>query len=224
MTHRFTLQRVALDAAHHLELDGATISIVYVADGNLTIHAGERTRSVAGDEAVLLRDAATVRAASAAAALALWRLSRAGETAATPVPSLGASPGIDPDAIVAEELSLTRGGRYVVRCDRVDFPLGGIAYTHVHRGPGIRYLLRGELLVRTGDRQLRIAPGGGWFESGPEPVFAAASETELTSFVRVMVLPEEVLGTSSIRYVDPADADKPKTQRYRVFIDEVVSV
>ncbi len=56
-------------------------------------------------------------------------------------------------------------------------------------------------------------------ESGPEPVFAAASETEATAFVRVMLLPREWEGRRTIRYVDPADEDKPKLQRPTVFFD-----
>ena len=45
-------------------------------------------------------------------------------------------------------------GDWVVRCDRVDFPPGGVAYRHVHPGPGIRRLLRGELTIdRDGERR-----------------------------------------------------------------------
>ena len=52
-----------------------------------------------------------------------------------------------------------------MRCDRIDFPPGGIAYTHTHPGPGIRYLLHGELdihteghiaLLRAGRRLVRV--------------------------------------------------------------------
>ena len=47
----------------------------------------------------------------------------------------------------------------------------------------------------------------------PIPVFAAASETEPTAFVRVLLLPREWEGKRTIRYVDPADEEKPKLQR-----------
>src|SRR5207244_472137 len=33
-------------------------------------------------------------------------------------------------------LTLDPRGAYLMRCDRVDFPPGGIAYTHTHQGPG----------------------------------------------------------------------------------------
>ena len=47
---------------------------------------------------------------------------------------------------------------------------------------------------------------------------------EETAFVRVMLLPPEWAGRRTISYVDPADADKPKTQRATVFLDEPLSL
>ena len=38
------------------------------------------------------------------------------------------------------ELTERPAGDWLVRCDRVDFPPGGIAYTHTHPGPGLRVL------------------------------------------------------------------------------------
>ena len=47
----------------------------------------------------------------------------------------------------------------VLRCDRVDFPPGGVAYRHVHPGPGIRRILYGELTIDRGDGdRARTAP------------------------------------------------------------------
>jgi quercetin dioxygenase-like cupin family protein len=106
-----------------------------------------------------------------------------------------------------------------MRCDRVDFPPGGVAYTHTHQGPGIRVLLHGRFRVHTGGHTLEIAPGDPWFESGPDPVYAEASRDDPTSFIRVMVLPLTLLGKSSIRYVNPEDQARPKTQTYTVFVD-----
>jgi len=50
-------------------------------------------------------------------------------------------------------------------------------------------------------------------------VYAAASKSEETAFVRVLLLPAEWEGTRTIRYVDPADEDKPKLQRSTVFLE-----
>jgi hypothetical protein len=107
----------------------------------------------------------------------------------------------------------------LVRCDRVDFPAGGIAYTHTHPGPGIRCLLFGSIRIESGGESHEYGPFEPWFESGPEPVFAAASEREPSAFVRVMVLPREWEGKRTIRYVDPADDEKPKLQRATIFLE-----
>ena len=111
-------------------------------------------------------------------------------------------------------------GDWLVRCDRVDFPPGGIAYRHTHPGPGIRCLLHGSIRIESGGETHAYGPFEPWFESGPEPVLATASATEDTAFVRVMLLPSEWAGKRTIRYVDPADEEKPKLQRATVFFDE----
>jgi quercetin dioxygenase-like cupin family protein len=123
-----------------------------------------------------------------------------------------------------EPLELDSGEEWLMRCDRVDFPPGGVAYLHTHQGPGIRCLLNGQLTVETGGRSIVVRPFETWFESGPEPVYAAASDSVPTAFVRVMVLPRRLLGQSSIRYVNPEDADKPKPQRYTVFVDQPIEL
>jgi len=125
---------------------------------------------------------------------------------------------------LAETISLDPGAEYLMRCDRVDFPAGGIAYLHTHQGPGIRCLLHGHISVETEGRVLQIEPFEAWFEAGPAPVLARASKTAETAFVRVMVLPRTLLGESSIRYVLPEDRDKPKRQRYTVFQDIPISL
>lgn len=127
-----------------------------------------------------------------------------------------------PEAMLSAELELSDREQRLIRCDRVDFPPGGVAYLHTHQGPGIRVLLHGEIRVETNGRSHSFGPLEAWFEPGPEPVFAAASETEPTAFVRCMVLPERLRGQSSIRYVRAEDAGKRKPQRYTVFVDHPV--
>lgn len=112
------------------------------------------------------------------------------------------------------------GHGWLVRCDRVDFPPGGVAYLHTHPGPGIRVLLKGRIRIESGGETDEYGPLEQWFESGPEPVYAVASETEETAFVRVMLVPTELEGQRTIRYVDPADEDKPKLQRARIYFEE----
>ena len=127
---------------------------------------------------------------------------------------------VDGPALVWELAGDPRPGDWLLRCDRVDFPPGGIAYRHVHPGPGIRRILHGELTIdRDGDTHTYRA-GDSWLEGADDPVLAAASATEDTAFVRVLLLPAEWAGKRTIRYLDPADEDKPKLQRATVFLEE----
>jgi hypothetical protein len=107
----------------------------------------------------------------------------------------------------------------LLRGDSVAFPPGGCALTHTHQGPGIRCLIEGAIRIDTHGRSTSYGPGGAWFESGPEPVFAQAAADRASRFIRVMVLPRALIGQSSIRYVNPEDAGKPKSQQYAVFVD-----
>jgi quercetin dioxygenase-like cupin family protein len=113
------------------------------------------------------------------------------------------------------------GPRHIVRCDRVDFPPGGIAYRHVHPGAGIRRILHGELTIDRGDGEPRTyRMGESWYEAAEDPVLATASATENTAFVRVLLLPAAWAGRRTIRYLDTADEVKPKLQRATVLLEE----
>jgi quercetin dioxygenase-like cupin family protein len=125
---------------------------------------------------------------------------------------------VEGDAIVWE-IDERPQGDWLVRCDRVDFPPGGVAYTHTHPGPGLRVLLKGRIRIETQGATHEYGPFESWYETGPDPVYAAASATEETAFVRVLLLPAEWEGRRTIRYVDPADEDKPKLQRARVYFE-----
>lgn len=125
-------------------------------------------------------------------------------------------------ALLSAEVDLDPAVRWLMRCDRIDFPPGGVAYTHTHPGPGIRCLLHGSIRIETRGSSHGYGPLEAWFESGPEPVLAAASEAEETAFVRVLLLPAEWEGKRTIRYVDPADAERPKTQRATVYLESPV--
>lgn len=119
--------------------------------------------------------------------------------------------------------SVDTDGERLIRLDTVSFPPGGVAYLHVHQGPGIRVLLEGEIRVDTDGQSHAYGPLEAWFEAGPVPVFAAASDSVPTAFVRCMVLPAELKGKRSLRYLRDEDAEKPKLQEYRIFVDEPLS-
>jgi len=126
------------------------------------------------------------------------------------------------DAMLAADVELDPGVEWLMRLDRVDFPPGGIAYRHTHPGPGIRCLLFGSIRIESGGDTHEYGPFEPWFESGPEPVLATASTTEPSAFVRAMLLPREWQGKRTIRYVDPADEERPKLQRATVFAEQPV--
>lgn len=194
------------------------VRVLYVREGDARVRAGSQAAGLGADSAWHGKEAVTVVAGSAGATLLRWEIGAPHEEPVTP-----AGPGIVSTLLLAHDIEVGDLRGCLVRCDRVDFPPGGIAYTHVHRGPGIRCLLAGGLRVEVNGSAHDVRPGEAWFEAGPDPVLATASASEPAAFVRVMVLPRELLGQSSIRYVKPEDADKPKPQRYRVFVDEPIS-
>ena len=129
---------------------------------------------------------------------------------------------IDGHALVWELAGDPGPGEWILRCDRVDFPPGGVAYRHVHPGPGIRRLLHGELTIESPDGTHTYRAGESWLEGADHPVLATASSTEDTAFVRVLLLPAEWAGKRTIRYLDPADEEKPKLQRATILLEQPV--
>ena len=184
--------------------------VVYVRDGDAILRAAGQATGMSANSAWHGRDELVVTAGAAGATLLRWELVAGAGAVSAPT--------------LAHAVELGDSGGYLMRCDRVDFPPGGIAYTHVHRGPGIRCLLTGTIRVEVNGTGHDVAPGEAWFEAGPDPVLALASKSAPTAFARVMILPLELRGKSSIRYVKPEDADKPKLQTYRIFCDEPVEL
>ena len=113
-------------------------------------------------------------------------------------------------------------GELLMRGDSVAFPPGGCAYLHTHQGPGIRCLIDGGIRIDTHGRSTSYGPGGAWFESGPEPVFAQGAD-RATRFVRVMILPRALMGKSSIAYVNEEDKARPKSQQYKIYVDAPIA-
>lgn len=126
--------------------------------------------------------------------------------------------------MLSAKVDLSGSDRWLMRCDRIDFPPGGIAYLHTHPGPGIRCQLFGELTVTSAGHTGTYSALEPWFEAGPDPVYAEASPSESGAFVRVLVLPVEWAGKRTIRYVDPEDENKPKLQKATVYLEEEVLV
>jgi hypothetical protein len=114
-------------------------------------------------------------------------------------------------------------GDLLLRGDSVAFPPGGCAFLHRHQGPGIRCLLDGGIRIDTHGASTSYGPGGAWYETGPDPVFAQAASDRATRFIRMMILPRTLLGKSSIEYLNPDDKERPKSQSYKGFADAPIS-
>jgi hypothetical protein len=99
-----------------------------------------------------------------------------------------------------------------------------VAYRHTHPGPGIRYLLHGSIRIESAGVEIDYHAGEAWFEDAANPVLATASASDDTAFVRVLLLPREWAGKRTIRYVDPADDDRPKLQRAAILLEQPIEL
>jgi hypothetical protein len=133
-------------------------------------------------------------------------------------------PGVASRHKIAAPLAPLPRGDLLWRGDTVGFPPGGCAYLHRHQGPGIRCLIEGGIRIDTHGRSTSYGPGGAWFESGTDPVFAQAAADRPSRFVRVMILPRSLMGKSSIEYLNEEDKGKPRSQQYRIFVDTAITL
>ncbi|MGC2125919.1 MAG: hypothetical protein WA652_23995, partial [Xanthobacteraceae bacterium] len=145
-----------------------------------------------------------------------WELASAGGGAAA------GRGGVSREKLTAQ-LETLPTGPLLLRGDSVAFPAGGCAYLHRHQGPGIRCLIDGAIRIDTHGRSTSYGPGGAWYETGPDGVFAQAANRP-TRFIRVMVLPLAYLGKSSVQYLNEEDKAKPKSQAYKIFSDMPLTV
>ena len=188
--------------------------MVFVVHGSVTI----ADRELRDGEAWSGEEAIALKAGRGGACLWRWELadSAVGGGAL-------AGPGIVSREKLAAQLETLPKGRLLLRGDSVAFPPGGCAYLHRHQGPGIRCLLDGGIRIDTHGRSTSYGPGGAWYESGPDPVFAQAADRP-TRFIRVMILPIAYVGKSSVAYLNEEDKAKPKSQQYKIFADLPLTV
>ena len=198
------------------ELPAGTRAI-YVSGGTATLRGGGVAAALASNTAWCGPAPVRLKAGPEGARLLRWELSAGPE-----LPLAGA--GVRSAMRLAGTPIVEPGEAYLLRCDRVDFPPGGVALLHTHQGSGTRCLGSGRIRIETGGHAFDVEPGGAWFENGPDPVFARTWDDGPSPFVRGMILPRRLLGQSSIGYVNPADRDKPKNQRYQVFLDEPIDL
>ena len=102
--------------------------IIYLVAGEIDIAAAGKSSTHGENSAWFGTGACVVRASADGARLWRWELvPRAAEGRA--------DYSTDPNQKASHAVSLEPEEEYLMRCDRVDFPPGGIAYTHTHAGP-----------------------------------------------------------------------------------------
>ena len=213
MPYEMRLFEDALFGDEEVRFEDPAPRAIYVSAGSISVDGED----VALDGGFVLTDAALLCAGADGATLWRWEVGSSDADAEVygHRTTLRLAGRIEPAAI-ADEL--------LIRLDSVAFPPGGAALLHTHQGPGIRCLREGDIRIDTEGRSSSYCPGGAWFESGPEPVFAQASLDVPSRFIRTMVLPRSLLGASSIRYVNDEDRNRPKSQTYRVFSETPISL
>jgi hypothetical protein len=183
--------------------------MIFVVYGSATI----ADRILRDEDTFSAEGAVTLKAGSGGATVWRWEF-------ATGDAEVGAVAGRG--VISREKLSATLEtlpqGALLLRGDSVAFPPGGCAYLHRHQEPGIRCLIEGGIRIDTHGRSASYGPGGAWYETGPDGVFAQAADRP-TRFIRVMILPLAYLGKSSVQYLNEEDKAKPKSQAYKIFVD-----
>ena len=147
--------------------------MIFVVHGSVTI----ADHTCADGEAWHGEGAVTVTAGKDGATCWRWELSAAG------TPAAASAPGIASRQKLSATLETLPKGELLLRGDSVAFPPGGCAYLHRHQGPGIRCLLDGGIRIDTHGRSTSYGPGGAWYESGPDGVFAQGAADRPSRFI-----------------------------------------
>jgi hypothetical protein len=182
--------------------------MIFVAHGAIAVSDG----TLRDDEALGSESAISFAAGREGAAVWRWELMGDGDRG-----SITAAGVVSREKLSAKLDTMPKGA-VLLRGDSVAFPPGGCAYLHRHQGPGIRCLRDGGIRIDTKGHSVSYGPGGAWFESGPDPVFAQAADRP-TRFIRAMILPMAYLARSSVEYLNEEDKAKPKSQTYKVYVD-----
>ncbi len=204
-----------------LSNDGAPVVLpalprmIFIVHGAATIAGG----ALSDGEAWHGEEAATV--APGVGGVTCWRFELAPTDAAD---GRVQGPGLMSRLKLAAATETLPAGDLLLRGDSVAFPPGGCAFLHRHQGPGLRCLLEGGIRIDTHGRSTSYGPGGAWYESGPEPVFAQGAHDRPTRFIRMMILPRALLGKSSIEYLNADDKARPKSQSYQGFADAPIGL
>ncbi len=193
---------------------------LYVLEGGVTVEFEQGSQHHGPDSAWVGQDQLGLLAGEKGAVLWRWEL-------VGPAPGDGylrSAPGAKSELKLEQEIELDSQFDWLMRCDRVNFPPGGVALTHVHQGPGIRCCLKGEITIETQGTTTVHPAGSAWFELGHAPVLAPTTKSTDTSFIRCFILPQSCRSRSSIRYVRADDAGKAKLQSYHIYGERMLNL
>ena len=190
----------SLQAGHAQKFAAPLPRAMYVTAGAVTIS----DLALSADTGTVTMDAPMLTAGPEGACV--WRWELCDERAALETIGVSTTPKLSKE-VFESDVSAT----HLLRLDSVAFPPGGCAYLHKHQGPGTRCLIEGRIRIDTDGHSASYGPGTPWFEAGPVPVFAQADAEQPTRFMRAMVLPKDLIGRSSIRYVNAGDEAKPES-------------
>lgn len=199
----------------------AAARALYVVEGDITIEFGDGAQNQQAGGAWIGSDAIALMPGSAGARIWRWELVASGSTGDG---TLHSTPMASSQVKLSAELDLDPAQEWLLRCDRVGFPPGGVALTHMHQGPGIRCCLNGEITIEAPSGKGTYPAGAAWLELGYEPVLAPTTEETSTQFIRAFILPRACRNRSSIRYVNKSDAGAPKVQDYFVFGERFIAL
>jgi hypothetical protein len=193
---------------------------IYLVEGTVTVEFDTGAQAVPQGSAWTGEHELTVLTGAEPARVWRWELQPAHRAGSG---ELRSAPHAESRLLLEREVSLDPDFTWLMRCDRVSFPPGGTAWTHMHQGPGIRCCLEGAITIETEGTTAVHRAGEAWFERGPSPVLAPTTTETSTTFIRCFLLPRALRGKSSLRYVLPEDAGKPKVQDYHVFCERVMA-
>ncbi len=109
------------------------IRAIYVADGMASVRTGGGTATLSANSALFHTGTMSIAARAEGACLLRYELD--------PGQGVPAGEGVRSELKLEAALRLDDPDGYLLRCDKVELPPGGIAYTHTHQGGGIRCLL-----------------------------------------------------------------------------------
>ncbi|MEU1980829.1 hypothetical protein [Nocardia sp. NPDC019395] len=193
---------------------------IYVVSGGLDIRSDDSTRYLREGSALVADEELALHATEVDSII--WRWELAGAASDEAAHTLRSAPQTTSELKLTATFELDDRYTWLMRCDTVTFPPGGIAWTHLHQGPGIRITRSGEITIETEGTTKVHGPGSAWAEKGVVPVYAPTTEKDGTTFVRCFLLPKQNMGASSIRFVHPEDNEKINTQKYRVLMERVI--